>query len=159
MSQVKIRPRAFVPMGSPSSGPISMRRAMPKHEAHFFEAVLERRFGQSTCFLCGCRLTRHSRRDEHVFPKWLQKQYVLWNKTLVLLNGTTIPYRKLTVPCCKNCNSKHLEPFEKIMARAVREAHGRFERSSLMMYLFGLERYSMAFSIGNFSYHGTGRES
>ena len=94
---------------------------MPKRNAHFFEAVLKRRFGRGTCFLCGCRLTTHNRRDEHVFPKWLQKQYELWDENLVLLNGTSIPYRKLTVPCCKDCNSKHLEPFEKIMARAVRK--------------------------------------
>jgi len=91
-----------------------------KRKTDFFEAIVERRFGWSTCFLCGRRLTERNRRDEHVFPKWLQKRFGLWDEKLTLLNRTTIPYRKLTTPCCLDCNSNHLEPFEKIMSRAVR---------------------------------------
>jgi hypothetical protein len=94
---------------------------MPKQsKTKFFEAIVERRFGWSTCFLCGRRLTERNRRDEHVFPKWLQRRYRLWDEKLILLNRTTIPYRKLTTPCCADCNSKYLEPIEKTMSGAVR---------------------------------------
>jgi hypothetical protein len=85
----------------------------------FFDAVLKRKFGFSTCFLCGCRLGQKNRADEHVIPKWVQRKYKLANQQLHLLNRTTIPYRQLTIPCCFTCNNKHLQPLEKRMSRAV----------------------------------------
>lgn len=36
-----------------------------------------------------------------------------------LLNQTTIPYRQLTVPCCRECNGDHLQPLETEIASAV----------------------------------------
>lgn len=93
---------------------------MPKtKQTDFFDAVLKRKFGFSTCFLCGRRLGSRNRADEHVIPKWVQRKYKLANQQLHLLNGTTIPYRQLTVPCCFTCNNTHLEPLEKRMSRAV----------------------------------------
>jgi hypothetical protein len=90
-----------------------------QQQSDFFHAVLKRKFGFFTCFLCGCRLGRKNRADEHVIPKWVQKKYRLINQKLHLLNGTTIPYRQLTIPCCLTCNNKHLEPLEGRMSRAV----------------------------------------
>ena len=53
-----------------------------------------------TCFVCsGPANTR-----EHVIPTWLQHRFDLWNQTLTLPNGTTIPYRYLTIPACATCN-------------------------------------------------------
>jgi hypothetical protein len=78
-----------------------------------------RRFGRATCFLCRCRLTEDNRTVEHVIPKWVQSRFGLWDQTLVLLNGTTIPYRQLTVPCCQKCNNKHLEPLESSILSVV----------------------------------------
>lgn len=88
-------------------------------EPKLFEQVLERKFGWSTCFLCGCRLDNKNRSDEHVFPKWLQRKYKLVDERLRLPNGTTVPYRQLTIPCCRVCNTKHLHPVEKIMSQAA----------------------------------------
>lgn len=85
----------------------------------FFDAVLKRKFGFSTCFLCGCRLGIKNRADEHVIPKWIQRKYKLGNQQLHLLNGTTIPYRQLTIPCCFTCNNKYLQPIETRMSLAV----------------------------------------
>lgn len=85
----------------------------------FFDAVLKRQFGPSTCFLCGCRLGRRNRADEHVVPKWVQKRYKLTDQQLHLLNGTTMPYRQLTIPCCFACNNNHLQPLERRISRAV----------------------------------------
>lgn len=86
-----------------------------------FEAVLNRKFGFSTCFLCGCRLGSKNRSDEHVIPKWVQKKFKLKNQHLHLLNRTTIPYRQLTIPCCRTCNNKLLQPIEKKMSVAVND--------------------------------------
>jgi hypothetical protein len=63
-------------------------------------------------------LGKKNRTDEHIFPKWVQNRFSLWNQKLTLLNGTTIPYRHLTIPCCAQCNNEHLHPIEKRVADA-----------------------------------------
>lgn len=50
--------------------------------------------------------------DEHVFPNWLLKHFRLRDERLTLLNGTTIPYRQLTIRCCLKCNRHHLGQIE-----------------------------------------------
>ena len=67
------------------------------------------------------------------------------DQTLVLLNGTTIPYRQLTVPCCRECNNEHLEPIESNVMAAVNqgpEAVEALDRKTLFLWLgkifFGL---------------------
>lgn len=60
------------------------------------------------CFLCGEKLQVKNRTQEHVFPKWIQKEFNLWDLQLTLQNGSTISYRNLTIPCCLNCNNSHL---------------------------------------------------
>lgn len=90
-----------------------------KPQSDFFNAVLKRTFGFSTCFLCGRRLDEKNRANEHVIPKWIQKKFKLANQQLRLLNGTTIPYRQLTIPCCYICNNRLLQPIEKKMSSAV----------------------------------------
>lgn len=77
------------------------------------------RLGPSTCFLCSAPLRRKNRSDEHVFPKWLQNKFKLWNQRLELINETSIPYRQLTIPCCKICNNVHLSKIEETMRVAV----------------------------------------
>ncbi len=63
------------------------------------------------CFLCGA-LMDGSKSAEHVFPKWLQNRYDLWNQKIELLNGSLMPYRQLTIPCCEKCNNEHLSSLE-----------------------------------------------
>lgn len=84
-----------------------------------FQAVKEHKLGRSTCFLCGRRLGSRNRSDEHVIPKWVQDKFQLRNQELNLLNGTSIPYRQLTIPCCKTCNNVHLSRVEKSVRDAV----------------------------------------
>ena len=80
-------------------------------------------FSESNCFLCGSSADITA---EHVFPKWLQRSYDLWNQRLRLLNGTSIPYKSLCIPCCKKCNSEYLSGIEKsvsnVVARGYEEA-------------------------------------
>lgn len=69
------------------------------------------------CFLCGDHLqTDHTR--EHVFPKWLLEEHNLWDEAITLLNGTTIPYRQMTVGCCKSCNTEELSQLESTVKEA-----------------------------------------
>ena len=42
---------------------------------------------------------------EHIIPRWMQRRFDLFNETLTLINGTRIPYRQLTIPCCESCNN------------------------------------------------------
>jgi hypothetical protein len=76
------------------------------------------RFGREFCFLCGATLTPDRDSDEHVIPKWIQERYQLWDQKLHLLNGTTIPYRQLKIPCCSICNSERLSIIEAEVRRA-----------------------------------------
>lgn len=70
------------------------------------------------CFLCG---SATKTTQEHVFPKWLQNRFNLWNEFVVLKNGTRIRYKDLKIPCCSDCNTKHLSRIEGIIS-AITEA-------------------------------------
>lgn len=73
----------------------------------------------SHCFLCGRHLEAYGQTDEHVVPQWAQRRYGLWDQQIVLLNGTSLPYRQLTVPCCEECNRYRLKPVEDSMSQTV----------------------------------------
>ena len=62
----------------------------------------------STCFVCGKAATT----EEHIFPKWLQNKYQLWEQTIGLPNETKIKYRQLKIPCCAPCNNIILSSIE-----------------------------------------------
>jgi hypothetical protein len=76
------------------------------------------RFAASNCFFCSAPLRSKGSSEDHVFPKWLQNRFKLWNQRLDLINTTSMPYRQLAIPCCKACNGVHLEKLEKIMQSA-----------------------------------------
>jgi hypothetical protein len=84
-----------------------------------FDSINQRRLSDDECFLCGTTLMQVNRSSEHVIPRWAQERFDLWDQRLVLLNGTAIPYRYLTVPCCKACNEGALQPLETLMAEAT----------------------------------------
>lgn len=84
-----------------------------------FSAIRGHTFGKNVCFLCGCDLAGGGT-EEHIIPRWAQERFDLWNQKITLLNGTAIPYRLLTVPCCFPCNNLHLQPVEGAVADAVR---------------------------------------
>ena len=109
-----------------------------KLPTQLFQAVGRQRLGPATCFLCGRRLGTRNRSDEHVFAKWLQHHFDLWEDTLVLLNGTTIPYRQLTIPCCAPCNNDHLSRLERRVQAAIEsgfDAVSGLDRVDLMLWL------------------------
>ncbi len=74
------------------------------------------------CFLCGARLGE-DQTQEHVFPRWLQRKYDLWNERIALLNGTGIPYRQMKVPCCPRCNNEGLAWLENSVKSAFENGY------------------------------------
>jgi hypothetical protein len=84
-----------------------------------FHAVARKRFGLSTCFMCGRRLGRRNRADEHVIPRWAQDRFDLWAQQITLLNGTSLEYRRLTIPCCLECNRDRLGQIETDVSAAM----------------------------------------
>lgn len=85
---------------------------------------MDMRLSQNHCFLCSEELTKNT--DEHIFPKWLQHKFNLWNETITLLNGTKIPYRMLKIPCCNTCNNEHLSQLENELTKAVDGGYDSF---------------------------------
>ncbi|MFA5667537.1 MAG: hypothetical protein WC944_11170, partial [Candidatus Cloacimonadaceae bacterium] len=66
--------------------------------------------------------------DEHVYPRWLQKEFNLWDQHLTLLNGTDIVYRNLKIPCCLKCNNDYLNKrIEKRIEEAVKGGYEKFK--------------------------------
>ena len=90
-----------------------------KKPEHMYNPFDKMTFAHDKCFLCGSELSTDNQADEHIYPKWLQNMFNLWNKELVLLNGTSIRYRQLKIPCCKSCNGRMSSLFEKPIERAV----------------------------------------
>lgn len=85
----------------------------------FRTRLRERAFDPSCCFLCARHFDDVHLTEEHVIPKWAQKRFDLWDQQITLLNRTPLPYRKLTVPCCEECNKYRLQPIETSVSAAV----------------------------------------
>lgn len=86
----------------------------------FYTNFNEETFGDDKCFLCGEESNNQT--AEHIFPKWLQHKYKLWDQKLKVTNDTVIPYRNMTVPCCEKCNNEDLSKmeidFQKLLERS-----------------------------------------
>lgn len=79
-------------------------------EFNFYKNFKEETFDDDSCFLCGKEC--ETKTAEHIFPKWLQHKYNLWDQKLTVSNNTKISYRFLTVPCCEKCNNQDLSRME-----------------------------------------------
>jgi hypothetical protein len=84
-----------------------------------YDALTDFSDPRASCFLCGVDLRNREATSEHVIPVWAQRRFELWDQHLTLLNGTSIPYRALTVPCCAECNKYRLKPLEDSIAASV----------------------------------------
>lgn len=85
-----------------------------------------RTFSLDRCFVCDDLLTDENSTEEHIYPKWLQKKFNLYNQKIRLLNGTFIHYRNLKVPCCKDCNCIMSQKIENPMRQAVEGGYDSF---------------------------------
>jgi hypothetical protein len=90
------------------------------------------------CLLCRQVPDDAEKTEEHIFPKWVQRKFDLWNEELHLINGSTIPYRQLTVVACRRCNNDFLNPLEIMVSNAVEsgyEAVSKLPRFVLAQWL------------------------
>lgn len=95
-------------------------------------------FTTDRCFLCGALLTKENQTREHVYPKWLQHKFNLWDECLVLLNQTLIQYKDLTIPCCKICNGIMSAKIEKPLQKSVDGGYDEFikcDRNRIFQWL------------------------
>lgn len=103
-----------------------------------FIKIESKKYDSSCCFLCGQDLVEQASSEEHVFPKWLQNKFDLWDQTITLLNRTHIQYRFLKIPCCNKCNNLFLSPIENIVKSRLECGFDNFkniERESLFYWL------------------------
>ncbi|MDR3563014.1 MAG: hypothetical protein P4N59_16510 [Negativicutes bacterium] len=101
---------------------------MSEAQIKFYDPFKIANFNNDCCFLCGCPLDDENRSDEHVFPKWLQQEFKLWDLRIELVNKTFIPYRLLTIPCCKACNNIHLSKLEVDIKAAFEGGYEKFKQ-------------------------------
>ncbi|AML52751.1 hypothetical protein [Falsihalocynthiibacter arcticus] len=107
-------------------------------------AVSEDAIKCGKCFMCGGPAS--TGQGEHVFPLWLQHKYGLLNQKLTLLNGTLIPYRRLTSPCCEPCNTGPLADLERRVKVQAESYETNFENDDLRL-LVGLWLFKILFGI------------
>lgn len=79
--------------------------------------------------------------EEHIFPKWLQHRFDLWDTTLTPFNGTSIPYCYLTVTACQKCNNEHLKKIEDVIREAVLAGYDAVKKLPHITY----HHFSVAF--------------
>jgi len=103
-----------------------------------FEKLQNHKFNDSCCFLCGSKLHSKNHTEEHVFPRWLQNMFNLWDQKISLLNDTLIPYRQLTIPCCLTCNNKFLKPIEDKIFCAVKLGYDEFVKLDKLTIFYWL---------------------
>lgn len=82
---------------------------------------------ESRCFMCREILTNENKTVEHIYPKWLQKHCGLWDQKITLPNGSTMPYRQYTVPCCKDCNGTVMADFENQIRSTILQGYNSFK--------------------------------
>lgn len=96
-----------------------------------FDPFRKMQFTGNQCFLCG-KFLFENRTVEHIIPKWLLRQFDLFDQRMNLINGTSIPYRNLTIPCCDECNNVYLSRIEAVMEAAVKEGPDSVKKISPM---------------------------
>jgi hypothetical protein len=75
-------------------------------------------FSPQTCFLTGQKL--HSFKEEQisVFPEWILDRYALRDNTFKMLEGSSLRYKDMKLPCFKNVIENAINPLEKEIEEA-----------------------------------------
>jgi hypothetical protein len=98
-------------------------------QSHPADDILKRRsLDKKHCFLCGTKLGKKNSSREHIFPKFLLHASNLWDQKLTLLNGMTVPYRRVVIPCCRSCNNEHIGRLDKKVAEYVKAGYKKFRK-------------------------------
>lgn len=96
---------------------------------HVTEEILTKRsLDRRHCFLCGVALGKRNSSREHIFPKFLLREFNLWRQQLTLINGTKIPYRKVVIPCCRRCNNDYIGQIDNKIATSLKGGFNKFKK-------------------------------
>ena len=68
-------------------------------------------FSPHTCFLTGQDV--HSNEEIHVFPEWILDRYSLRGKTFKMLEGSSLQYQDMKMPCHSDVIVNAIDPLEK----------------------------------------------
>ena len=68
-------------------------------------------FSPQTCFLTGQDV--HSEEEIHVFPEWILDRYSLRGKTFKMLEGSSLQYQDMKMPCRSDVIKNAIHPLEK----------------------------------------------
>ncbi|KKR21559.1 MAG: hypothetical protein UT48_C0006G0011 [Parcubacteria group bacterium GW2011_GWE2_39_37] len=71
----------------------------------------------NNCFICGVDKNVKIFNEEHILPKWLLKEYNLYNQQIVLTNTAHLKYGQYKISCCKSCNSELGKVIEEPISR------------------------------------------
>ncbi len=112
---------------------------------NYFDPFEKMTFSYENCFLCGCLLNEINYSEEHVVPKWLQRKFNLWNRKLILLNGTSINYKDLKIPCCKKCNNAMSKNIENPIEQGVSNGYNEFVKIDEKIIFQWLNKMSYGF--------------
>lgn len=92
------------------------------------------------CFICGASQLNTVFNDEHVWPKWLLKEFNLYDEVIKLGNNTTFTYSRYTTICCETCNSRMGEeietPVKKILSLSAKEIKAALKESSKRLLIY-----------------------
>jgi hypothetical protein len=94
------------------------------------------------CFICGAPPKSVEFNDEHVIPDWIIRRHGLSGERLISPDGSTQAYSRNKISCCRACNSRLGEQFERPIQElfatgysAVADSARRFGPSFLLQWL------------------------
>ncbi|NDK55547.1 hypothetical protein [Pontibacter fetidus] len=86
-------------------------------DLQLYDPFATMQFSDEHCFLCGTTITTAQRTP--VFGEWMQRNYNLQNKELLMLDKSITTFSQLTIPCCTSCNANHILPLEQEIETAA----------------------------------------
>ncbi|MFT2008725.1 hypothetical protein ACMA1I_08630 [Pontibacter sp. 13R65] len=88
------------------------------NDLRLYDPFEKMQFSDENCFLCGTTITKEQRTP--IFASWLQQQYGLQHKELLLLDKSVTTFGDLTIPCCDHCHVHHIIPLEEEVEQAAK---------------------------------------
>jgi hypothetical protein len=56
------------------------------------------------CFMCGGSGVARPFTNEHIIPRWVLREFELFERRVTLPNESDVSYGQYTIPCCESCN-------------------------------------------------------
>jgi hypothetical protein len=75
-------------------------------------------FSPQTCFLTGQKLKSFKEEQISVFPEWILDRYELREKTFKMLEGSSLRYKDMRMPCAKDVIENAINPLEEEIEKA-----------------------------------------